>query len=111
MSERTVSIFPMSIRHSTGCHVFLADVDDRLGYLQYETADGRFIVEHTFVPPNGRGRGIGESLVRAAVDEAHRTHQRMSFRCPFAAAIARRHGWLRDAEPAEVLQPADVSVV
>ena len=103
-------VFPMSIRHSPGCHVFLADVDDRLGYLQYETVDGRFVIEHTFVPPNGRGRGIGEALVRAAVEEAHRTHQRMSVRCPFAAAVALRHGWLQESDQVHTAAPAAASV-
>lgn len=101
----------MSIRHSPGCHVFLAEVGDRLAYLQYETTDGRLVVEHTFVPPNGRGRGIGEALVRAAVDEAQRTHQRLSFHCPFAAAVAQRHGWLHDAGSNQAAGPAASTIV
>ena len=103
----------MNIRHSTACRCFLADVEDRLAFLQYEESERQMVITHTFVPDKGRGRGIAEALLRAAIGEAERAQRAVVFQCPFAAAIARRRGWANEASAAAdsaiaVMAPAAV---
>jgi predicted GNAT family acetyltransferase len=56
------------------------------------------IIDHTDVPDELRGRGVGQVLVRRAVDDARREGFRIIPLCPFAKAQFDRH-----AEWADVL--------
>lgn len=49
------------------------------------------IIDHTEVPPEFRGRGIGEALVARAVEDARAEGRSILPLCPFAAAQFRRH--------------------
>lgn len=61
---------PEDIRHTQSGHrgVFFLERDGRrVGELTYSLADGRALVDHTFVEPALRGGSIAPSLVEAAV--------------------------------------------
>ena len=49
------------------------------------------IVDHTEVPAALRGRGVGDHLVRHAVEEARRAGAKIFPLCPFAASQFRKH--------------------
>lgn len=49
------------------------------------------IIDHTHVPSALRGRKIGESLVRQAVEDARREGISIIALCPFAKAQIERH--------------------
>ena len=51
----------------------------------------QIIIDHTEVPPAFRGQGIGEALVRRAVEDARMNGLKIRPLCPFAAAQFRRH--------------------
>lgn len=53
-----------------------------------ETAD---VIDHTFVPPELRGRSVGKALVARAVRDARAEGRRILPLCSFAAAQFRRH--------------------
>ena len=55
------------------------------------TAPGRLILVHTEVPEHLAGRGIGGSLVRAALDRAASDHLTIVPRCPFARRWLKNH--------------------
>lgn len=57
---------------------------------------GMIIIDHTDVPPQYRGQGIGAALVARAVSDARREGIRIMPLCPFAAAEFRRHGEWQD---------------
>lgn len=57
-------------------------------YSRGETID---IIDHTFVPPDLRGRSVGESLVTRAVEDARAEGRRILPLCTFAAAQFRRN--------------------
>lgn len=59
------------------------------------------IADHTFVPPEMRGRGIAEQLVEALVADARSDGFKIVPRCSYVAALFRRHPEWSDllAEP------------
>jgi uncharacterized protein len=66
-------------------------VDGHTAFLAYERRKDSFIVIHTEVPPEIRGRHFGETLVDSALALARREGLRVSIVCPFARAYLRRH--------------------
>lgn len=57
------------------------------------------VIDHTFVPPELRGRSLGEALVGRAVEDARRSGRKILPICSFAAAQFRRHADWRDVLP------------
>ena len=66
-------------------------VEGQVAFLQYERKNDRIVFVHTEVPPALRGRGIGESLVKGALDAARREGLRVVPLCPFVKAYLRKH--------------------
>lgn len=84
----------IEVAHDAGARRFVARANGRgevLGYLAYEAADGALDLQHTVVMPDHRNQGIGESLVRAALDHARATDGRIVPTCPFVAAYLDEH--------------------
>lgn len=64
----------------------------KVGELTYVWAgDDRFIIDHTWVHPDLRGRGVGQALVKAAVAYARTEGVAVTPQCPYAAAEFARH--------------------
>jgi predicted GNAT family acetyltransferase len=84
------AIQPM-IEHDAARNRFVSQLSGGEAYLAYSKAgDGTLDLQHTIVPEAERGRGVGESLVRAAVDHARSEGVRIIPSCPFVQA------WLDD---------------
>jgi len=67
-------------------------VDGIEAELTYSRAgEGLIIIDHTGVPAALRGRGVGERLVRQAVEDARRDGVAILPLCPFAKAQIDRH--------------------
>lgn len=49
------------------------------------------IANHTFVPPEARGRGIAQALVEAMVADARARGFTIEPQCSYVAALFRRH--------------------
>ena len=76
---------------------YAARIGAETAEMTYSRANPRLIlIDHTEVPDALRGRGIGEALVRRAVEDARASETKIVPVCPFAAAIFRRHPDLRD---------------
>ncbi len=69
--------------------VFLPDGEAELLY-QHVTEDV-LDLQHTEVPRSGRGQGIGDALVRAALDYARERGMRVMGTCPYVQAWLRKH--------------------
>lgn len=63
--------------------------------LTYSRASPTFIIiDHTGVPDELRGKGVGQALVRHAVEHARESGTKILPLCPFAKAqIARHPDW------------------
>ena len=78
------------VRDDAVHHRFVVEQDGALAELVYRTEPGRLVLVHTEVPESLGGRGIGATLVRAAVARASSEGLTVVPWCPFA----RR--WLQD---------------
>ena len=70
---------------------FELTIDGRVAYLVYERTHDTLTLVHTEVPEQLRGRRIGETLVKAALEAGRAEGLRMIVVCPFARAYLRRH--------------------
>lgn len=79
------------MRHNEAESRFEALVDGHLSVADYEHRDGALVMTHTFVPPELRGRGVAEKLVRAALAHAGREGLRVVPACSYVEAFIRRN--------------------
>lgn len=81
----------MQIHHDAEASQFVAEVEEGEAYLAYEeVAPGVWDLQHTYVSPAERGEGVGEALVRHALERARGGGVRVIPTCPFVAR------WLED---------------
>ncbi|HKT59490.1 MAG TPA: GNAT family N-acetyltransferase [Gemmatimonadales bacterium] len=82
----------MTVQHDTARSRFviaLPDGDAQLLYAMF--ADDVIDLQHTEVPPSGKGKGVGDALVRAALAHARARGFRVMATCPYVQAWLRRH--------------------
>jgi predicted GNAT family acetyltransferase len=82
---------PIAVRHNAAEHRFEAEVDGKLAVADYEVQGERMIFTHTFVPPELRGRGIAEKLVRVALEHARTERLRVVPACSYVEVFIERH--------------------
>jgi uncharacterized protein len=82
----------VAVRHEPDRSRFVVDLPDGEAELLYgEFAEDVLDLQHTEVPPSGRGKGIGDALVRAALAFARERGARVMATCPYVQAWLRRH--------------------
>ena len=79
------------VRHNPPENRFEATVDGHLSVADYELRDGKMVMTHTFVPPELRGRGVAEKLVRAALEHAKASQLRVVPACSYVAVFIERN--------------------
>jgi predicted GNAT family acetyltransferase len=62
-----------------------------VGFSEYRDREGRRIFVHTIVDPAYGGRGLGNRLAKAALDDALARDMPVVARCPFIRAWIERH--------------------
>jgi hypothetical protein len=82
---------PIAVRHNAERRRYEAAVDGQLSVCEYEDDAGRRIFTHTGVPPELRGRGIAEQLVRAALADAAAARIKVVPACAYVARFIERH--------------------
>lgn len=82
---------PAAVRHEEAARRFVAEIDGHLAHADYELDGDRMVFTHTFVPPELRGRGIAEQLVRPALAHAREHKLRVVPACSYVAAFIGRH--------------------
>ncbi len=82
---------PIPVTHNAADHRYEATVDGHRSVCDYELVDGKMILTHTFVPPELRGRGLAEQLVRAALMDARKAGQKVVPACSYVALFIQRH--------------------
>ncbi len=80
-----------AVVHNAQAKQFELKVPGGLAVLGYtRTADGMDLV-HTKVPAEDEGAGHGTALVRAALDHARKSNERIIATCPFVKAYLEKH--------------------
>jgi hypothetical protein len=84
----------MRIEHDAAQHRFMAHVNEgpAEGVLVYaRTGTDQLDLQHTAVTESQHGQGVGEALVRAALDYARENKLRIIPTCPYVRAWLKRH--------------------
>ena len=73
-------------------HRYLAHLDGEPAVIAFrEAASGVLDFHHTEVPEAMQGKGVGDELVRRALDDVRERGLEVIPTCPFVAAYIRRH--------------------
>lgn len=82
----------VTVRHDAAQSRFVVDLPGGPAELIYgEFGEDVLDLQHTEVPPAGRGQGVGDALVRAALAYAGARGARVMATCPYVQAWLRRH--------------------
>lgn len=82
---------------STKGSFFVKKENKKLAEMTYSWAgNDRIIIDHTEVSDELRGLGVGEKLVRKAVDFAREKHISIIPLCPFARSVFNKFEELKD---------------
>ena len=84
------------VRNNVGATRYEAVVQGLQCVADYVIEDNRIIFTHTFVPPELRGKGIAEKLVRAALDDARAQKLKVVPACSYVTEFVQRHAEYRD---------------
>ncbi|MDO4895035.1 MULTISPECIES: GNAT family N-acetyltransferase [Moraxella] len=77
----------MHITHSPTTQRFETTIDGHTAYLSYEVLNEDTLnYNHTIVPSELGGRGIGSALVKFALEYAQQHHKKIVPSCSFVAA-------------------------
>jgi predicted GNAT family acetyltransferase len=79
------------VQHNLAQSRFEAEVDGQLSVADYQIRGTEMLMTHTFVPPELRGRGIAEKLVRVALEHARTERLRVVPACSYVETFIRRH--------------------
>lgn len=80
----------ITVRHNAAASRYEAEVAGHLAVVEYVVEGGRVVFTHTLVPPELRGRGIAEKLVRAALEDARLQGRRAVPQCSYVARFLQR---------------------
>lgn len=81
----------IEVWHNRAEKRFEAEVDGGMSVADYVLREGEMIMTHTYTPPELRGRGIAEKLVRAALDYARAEKLKVVPACSYVDIFIQRH--------------------
>jgi predicted GNAT family acetyltransferase len=79
------------VTHNEATGQFEIALGDEKAVLQYRRTQNSITLVHTEVPQASRGRGLGNQLIRAALDFAHFNQLKVVPVCPFVKAYLQKH--------------------
>jgi predicted GNAT family acetyltransferase len=79
------------VTHNEARGQFEIVLGDEKAVLQYRRTENSITLVHTEVPQASRGRGLGNQLIRAALDFAHFNQLKVVPVCPFVKAYLQKH--------------------
>jgi predicted GNAT family acetyltransferase len=82
---------PIEVRHNPAEHRFEAEVEGMMSVADYQIRGEEMIFTHTFVPPELRGRGLAEKLVRAGLEHARMQRLKVVPACSYVDVFIERH--------------------
>lgn len=88
----------IDVQHDPKEHKYFAVIDGHEGEVAYEEGGGTRDFNHTFVPPELRGQGIAEAIVRYALDDTKKQGLRYTATCPYIVAFLEKHPEYREGQ-------------
>jgi predicted GNAT family acetyltransferase len=75
-----------TVNNNTAKHRFELDVEGHIAAAYYERSGNVITFEHTEVPAELGGKGVGSRLVKGALDQARSEGLQVMAQCPFVKA-------------------------
>ena len=95
MSEQN-SKMDLEIIHNKAAKRFETSIDNHTGYISYQERDDKLVYDHTIVPQELGGRGIGSALVKHALNYAREQHKKVIPQCSFVSSYISKHPEYQD---------------
>ena len=70
---------------------FELDVDGAIAFVTYRKSPGTITLEHTVVPPELGGKGVGSKLARATLDAVRAQGRQLTVECEFIQGYMKKH--------------------
>jgi predicted GNAT family acetyltransferase len=87
-----VGMADVTVARNEGQFRYEALIDGEVaGFAQFRSSPGRAVFWHTEVDPAYAGKGVGSTLVRAALDDVRARGEKVVAQCTFIAAYVKRH--------------------
>lgn len=87
---------PPTATHEVAARRFTIEFGGHCAELDYAREEDRVVFTHTFVPPELRGRGLAEQLVRPALAWARAEKLRVVPACSYVAKFIERNPEFKD---------------
>ena len=84
------------VRDNEAASRFELAVAGKVAVAVYEKSGKILTFTHTVVPPEARGKGVGEKLIEGALDLVRQRGQKFVPVCSFVVAYVQRHPEVRD---------------
>ncbi len=82
----------LEVKNNQSKNQFEADLDGKTALIKYrKEADGTLNLFHTEVPEEFEGKGIGNQLVKNALEQIKADNLKINPSCAFVAAYIKRH--------------------
>lgn len=79
------------ITHNQDAQRFETTIDGHTGFISYQQRGDSLVYDHTIVPPELGGRGVGSTLVKHALDYARAQNKKVVPQCSFVSAYINKH--------------------
>jgi len=95
MSNQTSKPNP-EIIHNQAAKRFETSIDGQTGYISYQENADKLVYDHTIVPQQLGGRGVGSALVKHALNYAREQNKKVVPQCSFVASYISKHPEYQD---------------
>ena len=84
------------IVHDEQAKRFETSIDGQTGYISYQERDDKLVYDHTIVPQELGGRGVGSALVKHALNYARDNNKKIVPQCSFVSSYIDKHPEYQD---------------
>lgn len=86
----------LNITHNPSAQRFETIINGHLGYISYQQRGDSLVYDHTIVPPELGGLGVGSALVKHALEYARSQNKTVISQCSFVSAYMNKHTEYQD---------------
>ena len=80
----------LDITHNQDSQRFETTIDGHTGYISYQDQGDTLVYDHTIVPSELGGKGVGSALVKHALDHARSHNKKVVPQCSFVATYIKK---------------------
>ena len=86
----------IDITHNQAANRFETTIEGHTGFISYQDQGDRIVYDHTIVPSELGGKGVGSALVKHALDYARSEGKKVIPTCSFVASYINKHAEYQD---------------